>query len=94
MDDVAIPLAGTARIITVICSLSTPATTRWWDPTRFADLHFRLAQCYWTSGQFDKAHEHFIQARDLDALRFREDRRGISQTGKVSRGAEVLPECA
>jgi len=42
---------------------------------RFADLHFRLAQYYWTLEQFDKAREHFIQARDLDALRFRADTR-------------------
>jgi tetratricopeptide (TPR) repeat protein len=39
----------------------------------FADLQFRLARCYWALKQYNKAHIHFIKARDLDALRFRAD---------------------
>lgn len=42
---------------------------------RFAELHFRLGKCYLALGQFDRAREHFIRARDLDALRFRADSR-------------------
>jgi tetratricopeptide (TPR) repeat protein len=41
----------------------------------FADLQFRLARCHWALEQYDKAHTHFIQARNLDALRFRADTR-------------------
>lgn len=43
--------------------------------SRFADLPFRLARSYLALGLFDKARERFIQARDLDALRFRADTR-------------------
>ena len=39
----------------------------------FADLHFRLGHCLLALKQFDKAREHFMLARDLDALRFRAD---------------------
>jgi tetratricopeptide (TPR) repeat protein len=42
---------------------------------RYADLHFRMGRCYWQSGQFDKAKESFILARELDTLRFRADNR-------------------
>ena len=40
---------------------------------RFADLQFRLARCYWLSGEHEKARDRFILARHLDALRFRPD---------------------
>jgi tetratricopeptide (TPR) repeat protein len=40
-----------------------------------ADLHFRLAQCYWATGDFPKARERYVKARDLDTLRFRADTR-------------------
>ena len=42
---------------------------------RFADLPFRLARSYLAMGLFEEARAHFIQARDLDALRFRADTR-------------------
>lgn len=41
----------------------------------FADLQFRLAQCYWQRGEYERAHDTFARARDLDALRFRADSR-------------------
>jgi len=40
---------------------------------RFADLHFRLAQCYSAMGRVDDAREHYVLARDLDGLQFRAD---------------------
>jgi tetratricopeptide (TPR) repeat protein len=39
----------------------------------YADLQFRLGRCFWALGQYEKAREKFIQARDLDTLRFRAD---------------------
>ena len=39
----------------------------------FADLHFRLGRCYWNLQQFDQAYDRYIQARQLDTLRFRPD---------------------
>jgi tetratricopeptide (TPR) repeat protein len=41
----------------------------------FAELHFRLARCYFASERFEQAREHFILARDWDALQFRTDQR-------------------
>jgi tetratricopeptide (TPR) repeat protein len=40
-----------------------------------ADLQFRLGECYWTLGEFEKARQHYVRARDLDTLRFRADTR-------------------
>jgi len=42
---------------------------------RHAELHFRLACVLLASRQLDEAYDHFAQARDLDALRFRADSR-------------------
>jgi tetratricopeptide (TPR) repeat protein len=42
---------------------------------RYADLQFRLGRCFWAMGEYDEAREKFIQARDLDTLRFRADTR-------------------
>ncbi len=42
---------------------------------RFADLQFRLGQCYWLMGDYDEAGDRFAQARELDTLRLRSDRR-------------------
>lgn len=39
----------------------------------YADLMFRLGRCYWELGEFIEAKDHFIQARELDTLRFRVD---------------------
>jgi len=41
---------------------------------RYADLQFHLGRCYWQTGDFEKAGDRFVLARDLDALRFRPDR--------------------
>ena len=42
---------------------------------RYADLQFRLARCYWTAAEYEKARERYIRARELDTLRFRADSR-------------------
>ena len=41
----------------------------------YAELHFRIARCEWALGDFAAAKRHYIQARDLDTLRFRADSR-------------------
>lgn len=42
---------------------------------QFADLHFRWGRCEAALGRTEAAHRHFVQARDLDTLRFRADSR-------------------
>lgn len=39
----------------------------------FADLHFRLGRCYETLEDYEAASTQYIQARELDTLRFRAD---------------------
>jgi len=41
----------------------------------YADLQYRLGRCYWAMAEYEKAWERYIQARQLDALRFRADSR-------------------
>lgn len=41
----------------------------------YAELQFRLGECYWVLGEFEKARESYVRARDLDTLRFRADTR-------------------
>lgn len=41
----------------------------------FAALQFRLGRCYWAMGEYDKAREKYIRARELDTLRIRTDSR-------------------
>ena len=41
----------------------------------YADLQFRLGRCYQEMGQYDKARQRYIQARQYDTLRFRPDTR-------------------
>jgi tetratricopeptide (TPR) repeat protein len=41
----------------------------------YAELQFRMGQCHWNLGEYDKAAEDFARARDLDVLRFRADTR-------------------
>jgi tetratricopeptide (TPR) repeat protein len=36
-----------------------------------ADLHYHMGKCYYSSGNFDKACESYLMAKDLDVLRFR-----------------------
>jgi tetratricopeptide (TPR) repeat protein len=42
---------------------------------RYADLRFRLGRCYWVTGEHEQAYTCFLQARELDVLRFRPDQR-------------------
>jgi len=56
---------------------------------RWADLHFRQARCAWALGRFDEAREHFVRARDLDALRFRADTRINEIIREVAAGREA-----
>jgi tetratricopeptide (TPR) repeat protein len=41
----------------------------------YAELQFRLGRCFWNLEQFDKARERYIEAMELDTLRFRADSR-------------------
>ena len=41
----------------------------------FAELRFRLARCYEASGKIEFARQHYVLARDWDALQFRADSR-------------------
>lgn len=41
----------------------------------YAELEFRIARCLSKVGDYKSAKEHFLRARDLDALRFRADTR-------------------
>ncbi len=42
------------------------------DPD-YADLQFRLGRCYWEIGKFEESKYRYVQARELDTLRFRAD---------------------
>lgn len=41
----------------------------------YADLQFRLGRCYWAMGEYTKARDRYIKAREMDTLRFRADNR-------------------
>jgi tetratricopeptide (TPR) repeat protein len=41
----------------------------------YADLQYRLGKCYWETAEYEKALDRYIQARDMDTLRFRADSR-------------------
>jgi tetratricopeptide (TPR) repeat protein len=41
----------------------------------YADLHFRIARAYWQLGNFEKARNEYILARETDTLRLRADNR-------------------
>jgi tetratricopeptide (TPR) repeat protein len=41
----------------------------------YADLQYRLGKCYWAIAKYEKALDRYIQARDMDTLRFRADSR-------------------
>ncbi len=56
-----------------------------------ADMHFRMAQCLDTLGQYKEARQHFIAARDYDGLRFRADSK-INQI--IKDVAREFPDCA
>ncbi len=38
-----------------------------------AELHFRMGRCRWELGEYERSRQSFIQARELDTLRFRAD---------------------
>src|SRR5664279_254390 len=40
---------------------------------QYAELEFRIARTLWKQGDYQGAKEHYLRARDLDALRFRAD---------------------
>lgn len=69
---------------------------------RYAELHFRWAQCCLRLGEDEPAREHFLQARDYDTLRFRADSRlnqiirnvAASQAGQGTRLADSQTELA
>ncbi len=66
---------------------------------RFAELHFRMALCHWRFGEYERARELFLSARELDTLRFRADSR-INETvrsvtnGFAGRGAWLVDGAA
>jgi tetratricopeptide (TPR) repeat protein len=39
----------------------------------FAEVHFRMGQCYWQEARYEEAKDCYIQALDRDTLRFRAD---------------------
>ncbi len=47
----------------------------------YADLHFLLARCYMKLNKYKEAQKYYINARDMDVLRFRAD----SQINKIIR---------
>jgi tetratricopeptide (TPR) repeat protein len=55
----------------------------------YAELEFRIARCFWKMGDYKSAKEHFLRARDLDALRFRADSRINQINGSASSIAGV-----
>jgi tetratricopeptide (TPR) repeat protein len=57
----------------------------------YADMHYRIAQCLSELERSDEARQHFIAARDYDAMRFRADSR-INQI--VKEVAREFTECA
>ena len=62
---------------------------------RFAELHYRLGRCLLALKQRQEARQHYVLARDLDALRFRADsaiNRIIREVaaGMLPQGAQLL----
>lgn len=51
----------------------------------YADLQFRLGRCYWAMGEYGRARDRYIRARELDTLRFRADNR-INETIRAVAG--------
>lgn len=54
----------------------------------YADLHFRLARLYEQQSAWDEARQHYVLAREADALRFRADDRINSIIREVVREAD------
>ena len=55
----------------------------------FADLHFRLGRCYGQLGDEENARDSFLQARELDTLRFRADRQINAVLREIAAGREA-----
>src|SRR5450631_148324 len=60
---------------------------------QYAEVEFRIARSLWMQGDYARAKQHFLRARDLDTLRFRAD----SQINDINRsvassspGAELV----
>lgn len=66
------------------------AVDRYLDAERidseFADLHFRMARCFWALDDFANAKKRYEMARDLDTLRFRADTRLNEIIRRVAEG--------
>lgn len=56
---------------------------------RFAEVPFRIGRCLAALGRYAEAHDQFVLARDLDALRFRADSKTNAVIRKV--GGEQEP---
>ena len=55
----------------------------------FAELQYRLARCYWALQDYDNARKRYIQARDLDTLRFRADTKINTIIRKIAKERSV-----
>jgi len=58
---------------------------------QYAELQFRIARCYWALADYSSAKQRYVQARDLDTLRFRADTRinDIIRTVATNSGPHV-----
>lgn len=56
---------------------------------QFAELQFRLGQCYLALGEIEAARSHFVRACDLDTLRFRCDSRLNEIVRQTAQGREA-----
>jgi len=56
----------------------------------YAELEFRMARDTWGLGDYKAAREHFLRARDLDALRFRAD----SEINEINRSVAASTRVA
>jgi tetratricopeptide (TPR) repeat protein len=56
---------------------------------RFADLAFRMGRCEWRSGDDSLAKSSFLQARELDTLRFRADGEINARIREAAAGREA-----
>jgi tetratricopeptide (TPR) repeat protein len=59
---------------------------------QYAELEFRIARVLWSQGDYAKAKEYYLRARDLDTLRFRADSKinEINRSVAATSGAELV----
>jgi tetratricopeptide (TPR) repeat protein len=71
------------------------ALTRYENAARlddhFAELLYRMARCYEVTGQLEKARQHYVLARDWDAIQFRTDSRLNNAARTVATNASPRP---